>query len=192
MQGGFEEVLNFWFGQPDDPSYGKSRSFWFSPSPAFDRQMRSRFLPTYQQAARGEFDSWQDSALSCLALIILLDQFPRNLFRGQPQAFATDSLALKFAQQAVAQGCDRDLLPVQRWFIYLPFEHSENLEHQQQAVSLFSTLAGDPESTGAIRFAYRHLEIIQRFGRFPHRNAILGRPSSPEELEFLQQPGSGF
>jgi uncharacterized protein (DUF924 family) len=114
------------------------------------------------------------------------------MFRDQPQAFATDEQALKFAQYAVERNFDQQLLPIQRWFIYLPFEHSENLEDQQKAVALFSTLKDDPDSKSSIDYADRHLEIIERFGRFPHRNKILDRKNTPEEEEFLKQPGASF
>ena len=188
----FEEILEFWFGNPSQPDYGKPRKVWFVKKSAFDEEVRSRFLSTYQQAAAGELDTWQDSPRSCLALILLLDQLPRNLFRNQPQMLATDPKALSVAQHAVAQGFDQEFLPVQRWFIYLPFEHSENLQHQHRAVELFSTLEDDLESGETIDYAYRHLRVIERFGRFPHRNAILGRESTPEEVAFLKQPGSAF
>ncbi|AFZ19488.1 hypothetical protein Mic7113_3770 [Allocoleopsis franciscana PCC 7113] len=186
------EILDFWFGQPDEDGYGKSRKIWFIKNPEFDEEVRSRFLPTYQQAAAGELDSWKASPHTCLALILLLDQFPRNLFRGQPQAFATDSLALAYAQHAVANGFDQELLPIQRQFIYLPFEHSENLAHQHQCLELFSTLKDEPECVSGIDYAHRHFQVIERFGRFPHRNQILGRETTPEEGEFLKQPGSSF
>ena len=114
------------------------------------------------------------------------------MFRGTPQAFATDWQALSAAQYAIAQGYDRELLPVQRWFIYLPFEHSENLDHQNQSVSLFEQLSDDPDSADTIQYAIRHRKVILRFGRFPHRNAILGRVSTAQEEEFLQEPGSSF
>ena len=177
-------VIDFWFSQP--------QKFWFIKDHKFDRQIRSRFLETYQQAAVGKLIKWQEQALSCLALIIILDQFPRNMFRNSPQAFATDSQALKLSKYAVSQGFDRQLLPVQRWFIYLPFEHSENLADQRTAVKLFETLKGDRDSQTTIDYAYRHFQVIERFGRFPHRNLILGRESTPEEEEFLKQPGAKF
>ncbi len=188
----FKEILEFWFGKPDGEDYGKPRKAWFVKNAKFDEEVRSRFLQDYQQAAAGQLDHWQKSPYSCLALIILLDQFPRNMFRDRPQAFATDAQALKFAQYAVAQGFDEELLPVQRWFVYLPFEHSENLEHQHYCIELFSTLKDDPGSADTIDYAYRHLKVIERFGRFPHRNRILGRASTPEEAEFLKQRGSSF
>ncbi len=186
------EILDFWFGKPDDADYGKSRKVWFIKNPEFDQEVRSRFLKDYQQAAAGELDDWKTSPQGCLALIILLDQFPRNIFRGQPQAFATDPQALVYAQHAVAQGFDKQLLPIQRQFIYLPFEHSENLEHQRQCIELFSMLKDHPECSSGVDYAHRHHKVIERFGRFPHRNEILGRETTPEEAEFLKQPGSSF
>lgn len=186
------EILEFWFGTPEDEDYGKPRKKWFIKNPAFDQEARSRFFQDYQKAAAGELDDWKESALSCLALIILLDQFPRNMFRGQPQAFATDSQALTYAKHAVEKGLDQELLPIQRQFIYLPFEHSENIVDQHQCVELFSKLKDYPECVSGVDYAYRHIQVIERFGRFPHRNQILGRETTPEEAEFLQQPGSSF
>ncbi|MCA1993504.1 MAG: DUF924 domain-containing protein [Coleofasciculus sp. S288] len=187
-----DEILEFWFGKPDDAEYGKRRKVWFTKNPDFDQDVRSRFLNDYQQAVVGQLDDWKATPQGCLALIILLDQFPRNMFRGQPQAFASDSQALAYAQHAVNQGFDQELLPIQRWFIYMPFEHSENLNDQRQCVELFSTLKEYPECTSGVDYAYRHLRVIERFGRFPHRNEILGRETTPEEAEFLKQPGSSF
>ncbi|MBW4619446.1 MAG: DUF924 domain-containing protein [Cyanosarcina radialis HA8281-LM2] len=186
------QILELWFGSFSDRDYGKQRQFWFTQNPEFDRQLQTQFLTDCQQAAAGKLDDWQDSPASCLALIILLDQFPRNIFRGTPQAFATDSQALAIAKYAIDRGYDRQLLPVQRWFVYLPFEHSENLEDQNQSVALFQQLKDDRDSEIAIASAIRHREIIERFGRFPHRNQILGRQTTQEEAEFLQQPGSSF
>lgn len=177
---------------PDDPSYGKPRQIWFTKKPDFDQKLQTRFMKDYQKAAAGYLDEWIDLPETCLALILLLDQFPRNMFRGTPEAFATDWEALSAAHHAVAQGYDRELMPVQRWFIYCPFKHSENLEHQLKSVELFKKLSDDPDSAGAIEYAIRHLEVIERFRRFPDRNAILGRASTPEEIEFLLHPGSSF
>ncbi|HIK07277.1 MAG TPA: DUF924 domain-containing protein [Trichormus sp. M33_DOE_039] len=185
-------ILDFWFGHPHEPDYGKPKSFWFTQQPEFDEKLKHRFLQDYQQAAAGYLDDWLNLPKTCLALIILLDQFPRNMFRGTPEAFATDWEALSAAQHAVAQGFDNEFLPVQRWFIYLPFEHSENLANQQQSVKLFQQLNDDPDSAIAIESALRHLEIIERFGRFPHRNTILGRASTQVEEDFLKQPGASF
>lgn len=186
------EVLEFWFGASTDANYGQERLEWFRKDPAFDAQLRDRFLPLYEQVVQGQFMAWQAEPLSCLALVIILDQFSRNLFRDNPQAFAADAQALAIAQSAIDQGFDQDLLPVQRWFYYLPFEHSEDLAQQTRSLQLHEQLRHDPASASTIEYAYKHYEIIERFGRFPHRNAILGRPSTPAELEFLKQPGSSF
>ena len=187
-----EKILAFWFGQPDVSEYGKPRKFWFKKTPGFDNKLRYEFLSDYEKAITADLNSCLESPQTCLALILLFDQFPRNMFRGTPQAFATDFEALRAAQHAIAQGYDLQMLPVQRWFIYLPFEHSENLEHQRQAVKLFEQLSDDPDSAGCIDYAIRHLKVIERFGRFPHRNAILGRASTPEEKLFLRESGSSF
>lgn len=185
-------ILNFWFGNPTEPEYGKQQKFWFNKQPEFDNELRTRFQQDYEQAATGHLENWKDHPESCLALILLLDQLPRNMFRGTPQAFATDNQAVATAETAVKNGYDQQLLAVQRWFIYLPFEHSENIQHQQKAVNLFQQLSNDTESQSTIEYAIKHLEVIQRFGRFPHRNEILGRISTTEEKEFLKQPGTSF
>ncbi|WP_414527316.1 DUF924 family protein [Nodularia chucula] len=185
-------ILEFWFGHPDAFDYGKPQADWFRENGEFDQEIRNRFFSTYEKAAGGYLDNWIDAPDTCLALIILLDQFPRNMFRGQAEAFATDWEALSAAQQAVVRGYDSQLLPVQRWFIYLPFEHSENLSHQRQCVKLFQQLSHDPDSATAIEHSLIHKKIIERFGRFPHRNSILGRNSTVAEKEFLQQPNSWF
>lgn len=186
------EILDFWFGSSEDPNYGKRRKQWFIKSAEFDRKVRAKFYDVYQQAVAGKLNSWKNQPWSCLALIIVLDQFSRNMFRGTPEAFKSDRQSLEVAKYAVEKEYDQQLLPVQRWFIYLPFEHSENLADQRQAVKLCRTLSEDPQSADTIEYAQRHLEVIERFGRFPHRNQILGRESTPEEREFLQQPGSKF
>ncbi|MDB9374848.1 DUF924 family protein [Nodularia sphaerocarpa] len=185
-------ILDFWFGHPDAPDYGKPKADWFGENAEFDQEIRNQFFSDYQKAAGGYLDDWIDSAETCLALILLFDQFPRNMFRGTPEAFATDWEALSAAQHAVVQGYDCQFLPVQRWFIYLPFEHSENLTHQRQCVKLFQQLSHDPDSAKAIEHSFIHQEIIARFGRFPHRNSILGRNSTASEKAFLQQPSSWF
>lgn len=185
-------ILEFWFGHPDKPDYGKPKPYWFQETAEFDEQLRNQFLADYQKAASGYLDDWIDDPETCLALILLLDQFPRNMFRGKPEAFATDWEALSVAQHAVAKGYDCQFLPVQRWFIYLPFEHSENLDDQRQSVKLFQQLSDDPDSAQAIEHSLRHQEIIERFGRFPHRNTILGRTSTADEKEFLKRPSSWY
>jgi uncharacterized protein (DUF924 family) len=182
--------LLFWFGPPG--RRGKRDKRWFDRSDAFDRECKERFLGLHERAAAGELASWNDDPSEGLALILLLDQFPRNMFRGTPRAFATDRLALEAARQAVDRGFDRTLLPVERMFLYLPFEHSESLEDQTRACELTKPLDAYPETADAYRYAVLHRDIIERFGRFPHRNAILGRASTPEEIEFLKQPGSSF
>ena len=187
-----EEILNFWFGLPDEQGYGSARQFWFTQDPEFDLKVQTRFQKDYELAASGKLNDWKNSPQSCLALIILLDQFPRNMFRGEAKSFATDCQALEVAKHAVDRGFDRELLPLQRSFIYLPFEHSENIENQHLAVELFNQLREYPECNEAINYSIQHLKVIERFGRFPHRNKILGRETTPEEAEFLQQPNSSF
>lgn len=190
-----QAVLRFWFGaaESEDTSYAKRRKFWFGKQPDFDAAIRERFLTVYEQAAAGKLDEWQQSPLGCLALVIVLDQFPRNMFRDTAKAFSTDAKALSVAKHAVFQGFDRQLLPIQRIFIYLPFEHSENAADQAQSVELSRQLQGEAAELGDVfDYAVRHQVIIDRFGRFPHRNQILGRESTPEEIEFLKQPGSSF
>jgi uncharacterized protein (DUF924 family) len=189
-QSGAEEVLLFWFGPP--AARGQRDARWFGKDAAFDEECRARFLALHEQAAAGALSGWKGEPRGCLALILLLDQFPRNMFRGTPRAFATDPLALETARHAVGKGYDRQMLPVERMFVYLPFEHSERLADQVTSCELTKPLEAFPETADAYRYALAHRQIIERFGRFPHRNAILGRPSTPEELEFLKQPGSSF
>lgn len=190
-----EAVLQFWFGDsPSDLStYSQRRKLWFGKQPAIDQEIHQRFYTLYLQAAGGELATWQASPLSALALIVLLDQFPRNMFRDTAQAFATDFKARAVAKAAISQGFDRVVPPVQRIFFYLPLEHSEDLADQQQSVQLAQALANaNPELADIADYALRHQVVIERFGRFPHRNRILGRKTTPQEAEFLQQPGSSF
>lgn len=186
------EILDFWFGRLEEADYGKPRKVWFIKNPEFDEEVRSRFLNDYQQATTGQLDDWKASPEGCLALIILLDQFPRHMFRSQPQAFATDPQALAYAKYGIQRGFDQELRPIQRQFVYLPLEHSENLATQHQCIELFSTLKDYPECASGVDYAHRHLKVIERFGRFPHRNEILGRETTPDEAEFLKQRGSSF
>ena len=183
-----DEVLRFWFGEPP----GGARKVWFEKNPAFDADMRARFMRLHARAVRGELEGWNEQPLGALALIVLTDQFSRNMFRGTPHAFASDVLALATSRQLLAAGGDLQMLPVERQFTYLPFEHSEVLADQERALTLFAPLGAHVETADAPEYARRHWEIVKRFGRFPHRNAILGRASAPEEIEFLKQPGSGF
>jgi len=189
---GWAEVLEFWFGAPDSPEFGRNRKCWFEKSTDFDALVRDRFLEICESAAGGKLDAWTERPLAVLALIVTLDQFPRNMFRGTPRAFATDPLALAVARGMIARGFDAALLPVQRSFVYLPFEHAEDLDAQREALRLFERLACDASSASAMTYAMLHYAIIKRFGRFPHRNAILGRESTPDELEFLSRPGASF
>jgi uncharacterized protein (DUF924 family) len=186
-----DEVLDFWFGRDGEPGYGGFREEWFRKDPEFDREVRDRFEELQEQAAAGDLDGWRQDARGCLALVILLDQFPRNMFRGDPRSYATDRKAQETAEYAVDHALDRELPEFQRAFLYMPFMHSEDLGHQRRAVELFGTLQewGGSDPT---HYAVLHMEIVERFGRFPHRNEVLGRATTPEEAEFLQQPGSSF
>lgn len=185
-------ILDFWFGPSGDPGRGQPRAIWFKKDADFDADVRRRCLADHEAAAAGMLDALMASAEGCLALCILLDQVPRNIFRGSPRAFATDAKARLVARAAVDAGFDRSLLPVERWFVYLPFEHSEDIADQRLSVALFESARGGSDSRDSMAAVYRHYEIIERFGRFPHRNAVLGRVSTPEELEFLKQPNSSF
>ena len=183
-------VLRFWFGAGEE--YGRRHKRWFEKDASFDAEVSGRFLPLYEKLAAGAGREWLESRADCLARIVVLDQFPRQLFRGSARAFATDALALEAARHAITRGYDRSMLPVERMFAYLPFEHSESLEDQLKACELTAPLAAFPQTADAPRYALRHRDVIQRFGRFPHRNVALGRASTPEEIEFLKQPGSRF
>ena len=183
-----QAVLDFWFGHDD-----AVRDEWFRKDPAFDAQIAQRFGPLIERALCGELSAWQAVPASALALIVVLDQFTRNAFRDSPRAFAGDALALSAARAAVASGFDQSLTPVQRSFAYMPFEHAEDMASQNEAVRLFTALAkAQPPLSDTLDYALRHRAIVERFGRFPHRNAVLGRESTPEEIEFLKQPGSSF
>ncbi|MGF1522426.1 MAG: DUF924 family protein [Leptolyngbyaceae cyanobacterium] len=189
------KILNFWFDDPAvaDSEYGQERRIWFHKDPAFDQHVREQFMDNYEQARQGVYDDWLQTARSALALIVLLDQFPRNMFRGTPRSFEADSQALSVAQAAIARGYDRSLMPVERIFLYLPFEHSENLKHQDQSVAFFKSLIhAAPELQSSLEYAHRHHDVVARFGRFPHRKTILGRTSTPAEIEFLKQRGARF
>ncbi len=189
-------VLDFWFGPTDDPGHAEPRAMWFTKDDAFDATIRQRFGALIERALAGGIDDWLTSPvqpLPALARVIVLDQFTRNAFRGTVRAFAGDAQALQTARALVASGADRALTGVQRSFVYLPFEHAEDLSHQRTAVQLFQQLATDhPDRASGVEWAQRHLDVIARFGRFPHRNAALGRASTPEEAAYLATPGAGF
>jgi len=186
-------VLDFWFLPPDLPGHGAYRPEWFRKDAAFDTIIRARFGADVETALKSTLDAGTDEAL--LARILLLDQFTRNIFRDTPRAFAGDAQALHVAESLVAAGRDKNLSPFQRWFAYLPFEHSESLLNQERSVALFAGLRREMQHEAfdsAYDYAVRHREVIERFGRFPHRNAILGRESTVDEIGFLGQPGSSF
>lgn len=176
-----QSILEFWFEQLKPAN-------WWEKNPRLDDAIRQRFGDLHRQAARGELWHWRTSAEGRLAEIILLDQFSRNLYRDRPEAFAQDGMALVLAQEAVSLGLDQQLPVVQRSFLYMPFMHSESLTIHARAMELFDV----PGMESSLDFERRHRDIIRRFGRYPHRNAILGRASTDEESEFLRQPGSSF
>jgi uncharacterized protein (DUF924 family) len=185
-------LLEFWFGAPGTPDDDRPRAVWFKKHADFDADLRARFLADQQQAAMGHCDSWMQTPDGSLALVLLLDQLPRNLYRDTPAAFASDEKARAVARHAVDQGYDQGLPGVRRSFFYLPFEHSEFLADQETSVALCRTLPAGGYSAQALDYALRHRDIIRRFGRFPHRNRILGRSSTPDENAFLREPGSSF
>ena len=184
------EVLTFWFG---DPPAQQPRPEWFRKDAAFDASIRQRFGATLEVALQGGLREWDAQPAGALARILVLDQFTRNSFRDTPRAFGGDALALAAAKTLVDDGGHLKLAPLQRWFAYLPFEHAEDLGVQQRSLQLFAALAAEqPSMADVTKWAQSHHDIVARFGRFPHRNLVLGRVSSDEELAFLKQPGSSF
>jgi uncharacterized protein (DUF924 family) len=182
------EILDFWFG----PAPHAPRGEWFRKDVAFDATIAQRFGAALDAAIGGAYREWSSDAHGALARILLLDQFTRNAFRGTARAFAGDAEALTTAIGIVDRGLDRTLDRYERAFVYLPFEHSEDQQIQDRSIALFAGLARDTGDSAALGWAEKHAAIIQRFGRYPHRNAALGRASTPEELEFLKEPGSSF
>lgn len=195
-----ETICEYWFGSSDnDLEVAKQHSKqWWSKNVEVDAEIKTRFASYLPRVVNGELDQWQESALGTLALILLTDQFPRNMFRGAAQAFAYDAIARNLCKQGLKKDIDQKLRPIQRVFFYIPLEHSESLADQEQCLQLFRQLANSaepalqPTLTDYIDFAIRHRDIIERFGRFPHRNALLDRESTPAELAFLETPGSSF
>jgi uncharacterized protein (DUF924 family) len=188
-----QAVLDFWFGAEGSAEAGTLRAEWFRKDPAFDAAIAERFGAVVDAALAGGLLDWSAEPDRALARVLLLDQFTRNIFRGRPRSFAGDALALAEARAMVATGQDAALPPLRRQFVYLPFEHAEDSSMQDEAVRLFSALAELwPDARNTLDYAERHRRVIARFGRFPHRNAILGRESTVEELAFLKEPGSGF
>lgn len=176
-----QHVLKFWFEQTTPAQ-------WFEKDARFDLQIQQQFSKLHARAAAAELSEWRSSSKGRLAEIIVLDQFSRNLYRDQAAAFACDPMALALAQEAIAAGTDQQLDPVQRSFLYMPFMHSESRVIHETALDLFTQLGNENN----LKFEKLHKAIIDRFGRYPHRNAIMGRTSTPEELEFLKQPNSSF
>ncbi len=194
-----ESINHFWFGEIKAGQVVPSqKKRWFSVDPLWDQEIRHHFEDTLLQAASGQLDEWQQSPAGALALIILLDQFSRNIYRGSSQAFAFDEKALEVAKCGVDAGVDKSLWPVQRSFFYLPFEHSESIKEQQRSVALFESLYQfvDPEFkeqfSSSLDYAREHHDLIAQFGRFPHRNAVLGRESRAEEIAFLKRDGRAY
>jgi uncharacterized protein (DUF924 family) len=181
-----DDVLDFWFAGDADAF----RKLWFEADTDFDAAC-AKFADALRDAKAGALDRWTDTPRGTLALVILLDQFSRNLHRGSPEAFAADAKAREIARSAVAQGIDQGLAPMERMFVYLPFEHSEDIADQDESVRLFATLR-DALGEESMRYTEAHRDVIRRFGRFPHRNAALGRVSTPDELAYLAQPDAGF
>jgi uncharacterized protein (DUF924 family) len=183
-----QQILEFWFG----PTPHVARDEWFRKDPAFDAVIRERFGDAVATALAGGFGDWSAAAEGALARVLLLDQFTRNSFRDTARAFAGDGRALATAADAVDRGHDRQLERYQRWFLYLPFEHSEDPAMQERSLALFGALSAETGDFGPLEWAQKHADIIHRFGRYPHRNAILGRTSTPDEEKFLREPGSRF
>ena len=183
-----QSVLDFWYGSPKHPSYGDPRAWWFQKSDATDQEIRDKFLNLHAELMAGQHQDMLNTPEGYMAQILVLDQFSRNMFRGSPQAFASDERALALAKEAIAKGYDQKLPPFMRAFLYLPFEHSESVEDQDESIRLFKAL-GQPMN---LDYAIQHKIIIDRFGRYPHRNQILGRKSTDEEIKFLKEEHSGF
>jgi uncharacterized protein (DUF924 family) len=187
---GAQAVLDFWFGQP---AAAQPRAEWFRKDAVFDRSIAQQFGATVGAALASGLPAWGSEPGAVLARIVVLDQFTRNIFRDTPRAFAGDAQALAAARDLVARGGHLQLAPLQRWFVYLPFEHAEDLAAQDESMRLFDALAREhPALADARLWAHKHQLVIQRFGRYPHRNLVLGRLSTDEELAFLREPGSAF
>jgi uncharacterized protein (DUF924 family) len=194
-----ESLHAFWFGGPaDDAAADRQSQLWWSKSATLDAGLAARFEPLVRSARAGMLNGWVDTAQGALALILLTDQLPRNIYRGSPDAFASDAAARAVTVDGLERELDRQLKPIERVFFYLPLEHAESMADQDRAVSLYTRLFQEAPTAQVERYrnfltyALRHCRVIERFGRFPHRNKILGRISTPEEISFLQEPGSSF
>jgi len=183
-------LLDVWFGPPGDPLREERRKIWFKSTQEHDDMLRRLFLADYERAAAGTLADWEAAPESALALVLLLDQVPRNIFRATPRCYAADAMARAVADRTMAKGFDMKVPPAWRIFFYMPLHHSETLADQQRATALVARLPDrrDPERGGNRRYGLPYVDVIERFGRFPHRNAILGRESTPEELAFLTAP----
>ena len=186
-----DEILDFWFAPRDSAEHGKTRGLWFRKDAAVDQSIRARFGGAVETALAGGFGEWT-TPRGALARVLLLDQFTRNIYRKTPRAFAGDITALGISRAAVANRDDQALMPVERWFLYLPFEHAEDLAARETSLQLFARLRDETGLSEPAVWAERHAAVIRRFGRYPHRNAILGRESTAEEIEFLAAAGSNF
>ena len=181
-------LLDAWFGPPSDPDRERHREIWFKGTAEFDNALRHTFLADLEAGAAGELREWEALPEGALALVLLLDQIPRNIFRDNPRAYAADAAACSVADRALEKGFDKLVPPVWRLFFYMPFHHSEDLADQRRSVALFDTLPRNPDRRGALRrYGRPYVEVIERFGRFPHRNKILGRESTPAEIAFLAE-----
>lgn len=195
-----KDVLDFWFGPSASASEiaRRQRKLWFGKLPIYDQIVVERFSSTLVSAKAGQLDHWSSTPRGRLALIVVLDQFPHHIHRDQPEAFASDSQALVLSMAALSAREDLQLMPIERVFLYLPLEHAETMEMQDLSVTLYEKLAREATDEDRalfndfLKYARQHREVVRRFGRFPHRNALLGRVSSPEEIAFLMQPGSRF
>jgi uncharacterized protein (DUF924 family) len=190
--GDWAEIYEFWFGAPNSEGHGGVREFWFGGGPGVDREIKDRFLGDYHRAASEDFDGWKTEARSCVAPIVLLDQFPRNMFRGDAGSYAADPLALATARHLVSSPMHDELFTVEKVFTYLPFEHSENIIAQEECVSLFSALDEHEFKQEWIEYALEHKVIVEEFGHFPHRNKILGRDNTSAEDAWLAASDQRF
>ena len=186
-----DEILDFWFAARGSAEHGKTRELWFRKDAAVDQSMRARFGGAVETALAGGFGEWT-TPRGALARVLLLDQFTRNIYRETPRAFAGDTLALGISMAAVANRDDQSLMPVERWFLYMPFVHAEDPAAQETSLELFARLRDETGLSEPDVWAERHAVVIRRFGRYPHRNAILGRESTPEETEYLATGGRSF
>ena len=195
-----EAVLDFWFGAPGSAAEiaARQRPLWFAKSAANDQIVTARFAETLVTAGQGELDGWAASPRGRLAMIVVLDQFPHHIHRDHGQSFAYDALSLALALEMIQRGEDAQVTPIERVFVYLPLEHAESMAMQDLSVALYEKLAREAAAAerglfdGFLDYARKHRDVVARFGRFPHRNELLGRPSTAEEIEFLKQPGSRF